>query len=95
MEKTQHSRSERRRFNSYQRPFSCQQINDFYFKKGYSAIKVEEKEGRLQFGGIVTDEWKGRVLPIASTKQLTFGQWLDEVEYLLSENPEMIKEVSE
>ena len=83
-------KQEKRRFNSYQRPYSYQQIRLFFQQKGYRDIEVINEDGKIVFNSDFCKNWEGREIPVNKIKDLTFGQWLDELDYFLYHNKERV-----
>jgi len=80
MKNNNHYQEERRKFNSFSRPYTIKQVNDFFKQKGYNNIKLEEEDGIFIFK---YEDKISESLVIEKVKELTFGQWLDELEYFL------------
>ena len=75
------TRPEKRRFNSFQRPYSYEQLNAFLKQKGVYDIRLVNEDGRIKFTGEICKDWKEPEIPIRRIRDLTFGQFLDEVDY--------------
>jgi len=71
----------KRRFNSYSRPYSIEHLNAFFRKKGYFDVKLIRNDDGLNFE--ITED---SLMPIdIRLRDLTFGQWGEELEYALQE----------
>jgi len=84
-------KQEKRRFNSYQRPYSYHQIGLFFRQKGYRDFEVINEDGKIIFNADFCKDWEGREIPVRQIRDLTLGQWLDELDYFLYHNKERIK----
>ena len=68
-------------FNSFKRPQTVEDVNNFIRFKNYIGIELKEIDKRFVFVGSVCDSWPNKGVDIRKVKEYTYGGWQDIIEY--------------